>query len=206
MTTKRRESAKKRRDENGNIVCSCGCGRPPGKGRRTWHSQECVDGWMVANSSQYVRGKLFKRDKGISSMCGVDSEKAQRRARVATSYYWDQQHGYYGRMDSWHRRHRWSVPVPEFLKQKSDRFASWSPRVKRAIESRLAAMRSAGWNTHRKSSWWEADHIVPVVEGGGQCGMENYRTLCVRCHWKVTRELRARLSSKKKSTGKDSPT
>lgn len=40
---------------------------------------------------------------------------------------------------------------------------------------------------------WEADHIVPVVEGGGECGLDNYRTLCIPCHKKVTAELRARL-------------
>jgi hypothetical protein len=40
---------------------------------------------------------------------------------------------------------------------------------------------------------WEADHIVPVVEGGGLCGLENYRTLCSVCHKKVTAALRKRL-------------
>lgn len=200
MTTKRRESAKRKRDENGNVVCSCGCGRPPGPGRRTWHSQECVDRWMVANSSQYVRSKLFERDKGVCAMCGVDSVKAERRARKAMSHYWQQWHGYHARIDSWHRRHGWSVPVPEFLKQMTDRSRWYLPRINRAMESRLAAMRADGWNVNRRSSWWEADHIVPVVEGGGQCGIENYRTLCVRCHLKVTRELRARLSAKRKAT------
>lgn len=46
---------------------------------------------------------------------------------------------------------------------------------------------------------WEADHIVPVVEGGGGCGLEGYRTLCRPCHVQVTRELRARLSTAKKT-------
>lgn len=40
---------------------------------------------------------------------------------------------------------------------------------------------------------WQADHIVPVVEGGGLCGIENYRTLCTLCHKKATRELVKRL-------------
>lgn len=39
---------------------------------------------------------------------------------------------------------------------------------------------------------WEADHIVPVVEGGGQCGLENYRTLCLACHREQTAALAAR--------------
>jgi hypothetical protein len=39
------------------------------------------------------------------------------------------------------------------------------------------------WNTVN-FSFWEADHIVPVFQGGGVCGLENYRTLCLLCHKK----------------------
>jgi 5-methylcytosine-specific restriction protein A len=42
------------------------------------------------------------------------------------------------------------------------------------------------------SDWWDADHITPVVEGGGECGPEGYRTLCIPCHKDVTAELAAR--------------
>ncbi len=44
---------------------------------------------------------------------------------------------------------------------------------------------------------WQADHIVPVIEGGGECGIEGYRTLCIPCHQKVTKELAGRLAAKK---------
>jgi 5-methylcytosine-specific restriction protein A len=33
---------------------------------------------------------------------------------------------------------------------------------------------------------WEADHIVPVADGGGECGLDNYRLLCRACHVAVT--------------------
>ncbi|RHN66007.1 putative calcium/calmodulin-dependent protein kinase chromatin remodeling SNF2 family [Medicago truncatula] len=33
---------------------------------------------------------------------------------------------------------------------------------------------------------WHADHIVPVYKGGGECKLENMRTLCVACHHDVT--------------------
>ena len=39
---------------------------------------------------------------------------------------------------------------------------------------------------------WEADHIVPVADGGGECGLENYRLLCRPCHVAVTLAWRAR--------------
>ncbi|KAK3125590.1 hypothetical protein QOZ80_7BG0607030 [Eleusine coracana subsp. coracana] len=34
---------------------------------------------------------------------------------------------------------------------------------------------------------WHADHIVPVYKGGGECTLENMRTLCVACHYEVTK-------------------
>ncbi|EXC11027.1 Zinc finger Ran-binding domain-containing protein 3 [Morus notabilis] len=34
---------------------------------------------------------------------------------------------------------------------------------------------------------WHADHIVPVYKGGGECMLENMRTLCVACHYDVTK-------------------
>ena len=46
-------------------------------------------------------------------------------------------------------------------------------------------------------SMWAADHIVPVVEGGGDCGLDNYRTLCVPCHKIVTAEWRRKKSKAK---------
>lgn len=33
-----------------------------------------------------------------------------------------------------------------------------------------------------RSVLWEADHERAVAEGGGLCGLENMRTLCVLCH------------------------
>ncbi|XP_069116128.1 DNA annealing helicase and endonuclease ZRANB3-like isoform X2 [Argopecten irradians] len=36
--------------------------------------------------------------------------------------------------------------------------------------------------------FWHADHIRPVWEGGGECDIDNLRTLCVLCHQNVTTE------------------
>lgn len=48
---------------------------------------------------------------------------------------------------------------------------------------------------HRRRSLWDADHIVPVIEGGGECDLDNIRTLCLRCHRAVTGQLRQRRRS-----------
>jgi 5-methylcytosine-specific restriction endonuclease McrA len=45
----------------------------------------------------------------------------------------------------------------------------------------------------RRRHLWDADHIVPVVEGGGECDLANMRTLCLKCHRAVTSQLRKRL-------------
>ncbi len=44
-----------------------------------------------------------------------------------------------------------------------------------------------------RRSLWDADHIVPVAEGGGQCDLDNIRTLCLLCHREETARLRKRL-------------
>jgi 5-methylcytosine-specific restriction endonuclease McrA len=50
------------------------------------------------------------------------------------------------------------------------------------------------WDLKRytRRSLWEADHIIPVVEGGGECDLSNLRTLCLRCHRMATLGLRLR--------------
>jgi hypothetical protein len=53
------------------------------------------------------------------------------------------------------------------------------------------------WGLSRisRKTLWDADHIVPVAEGGGECDLENLRTLCLICHREQTRELRKRLAT-----------
>ena len=35
----------------------------------------------------------------------------------------------------------------------------------------------------KEGLFWQADHIVPVCEGGGETSdMDNFRTLCTACH------------------------
>jgi 5-methylcytosine-specific restriction endonuclease McrA len=50
-----------------------------------------------------------------------------------------------------------------------------------------------------RKSLWDADHILPVAEGGGECDLSNLRTLCLPCHRMFTGELMGRLSRKQAS-------
>lgn len=58
----------------------------------------------------------------------------------------------------------------------------------------IRALQQAGATHRRRKSWWEADHIRPVVEGGDS-SLENMRTLCIPCHREATRALRRRRAS-----------
>lgn len=54
------------------------------------------------------------------------------------------------------------------------------------------------WQSGRERGCWDMDHTTPVVEGGGSCGLENLRTLCMRCHWQQTSLLKRRHAVRKK--------
>lgn len=63
--------------------------------------------------------------------------------------------------------------------------------------ARLRAARD--WQLGKRKSLWDADHITPVAEGGGECDLSNMRTLCLKCHRVRTAELRRRLQARRLS-------
>ncbi|XP_076443122.1 DNA annealing helicase and endonuclease ZRANB3-like [Babylonia areolata] len=46
--------------------------------------------------------------------------------------------------------------------------------------------------------FWHVDHIRPVWEGGGQCDIDNLRTLCTPCHLSVTARQAAQRATARK--------
>lgn len=38
------------------------------------------------------------------------------------------------------------------------------------------------WKRLHGGGLWDADHIIPVKDGGGECGLDNLTTLCISCH------------------------
>lgn len=49
-----------------------------------------------------------------------------------------------------------------------------------------------------RSSRWDMDHVVPVIEGGGMCSLEGLRTLCAPCHKRKTKELASRRAQQRR--------
>lgn len=46
------------------------------------------------------------------------------------------------------------------------------------------------WTRKLGGGLWDMDHIVAVRDGGGGCGLEGLRTLCIPCHRARTAEQR----------------
>ena len=144
-----------------------GCAKPVPKGRRSWCSDECVQAYLLRHDPKAARAAVFERDKGRCALCGRDCAVLEEKLRA-----WIQA-----------------------TDLQSDSVTSYQERRRRCAWARRCGVKESGgygfvfaWFR----SLWDADHIRPVVEGGGGCSIENLRTLCVCCHKGETKKLAAR--------------
>jgi len=166
-----------KRDETGRALCRW-CETPVPKGRRTFCGQDCVREWNIRTDPGYARRQVELRDHGVCAVCGLDTDRLKRIA----DHLWS-----IGYTTSWQFHGR---PHPSAERRK-EQFA-----IMLAILSMWAghSMRVSVWdgNNRLRRHLWEADHIVPVCEGGGEAALDGYRTLCLRCHKDATKALAAR--------------
>lgn len=155
---------------NGRALCRR-CGTEVPKGRRTFCSAACVHEWQLETNPGYCRSQVFERDHGVCALCGLDTV-AWARKRLEELDQIKQKY------------HTRTGPGPTL----SDSIFAWKEN------NGTPYSRTLNWNT----GLWDMDHVTPVVEGGGLCGLDGYRTLCIPCHRKVTAELRARLAKRNK--------
>ena len=166
-----------RKDKHGFYLCRL-CRRPCAEDSRQWCSEECLRNFLTLSNSAFVRAQLFERDGGVCAECGVNG--AQMNDALA--------------------RLKDDLLHPMLM--------SIHPMI-------VTTLRAEGWKNVRLrgrgsyadavefTSCWEADHVQSVAEGGGQCGLENYRTLCFVCHKQASarqaKERAAMRRSKKKN-------
>lgn len=152
------------------------CGEPVGKGRRTWCSDDCYREFASRCDPQAIRRQVGERDNGVCCECGLDTEWLRRIIVRAT------------RIGIASSGPQWPCPVNRNGRRNMRR----RTRAKLIVEG----MRSRGFKLHRhwadRQHLWEADHIVPVIEGGGLTGIDNFRTLCLACHKRASADLAAR--------------
>lgn len=140
---------------------------------------------------------MRERDKGICALCGIDCEKEFARLKeisreISKLWLWFCQ----AKMETERMECREAVrlgvpyerPIRDFHQERSEQKdfeARWMPPLN-------------GWSLNKPSAW-EADHILPVVEGGGECTLDNLRTLCHPCHKKETKALAERRAAARRA-------
>lgn len=179
--------------------------------RRTFCSAECVHQHRLRSDGSYLRRWVEKRDRGVCRACGLDTSRLER------ALIW-----LLGDVPSWKRLQLDRIREAFFDRYDQDQLESFDHDYEIFKRHRLAAQevwvgRRARWLqiAITKYPWafghsmtgalklrhlWEADHIVAVSEGGGECSLENMQTLCCPCHKRATKELRGRLASTNKKT------
>lgn len=171
----------------GRNLCFCGCNREVVRPRISCYSDECLVWYKERNDPATIRGIVEARDKGICALCQKDCELDRRIARE-TEALW-----------------RW------LARREADRLAdirklalmSWQHEGEHPSPWMWANkwveedVKARGWDF--RGHTWEADHILPVIEGGGGCGPEGYRTLCLACHKIETAKLAARRAAARRA-------
>jgi len=124
---------------------------------RSFCSPQCVHEHSLRSDMNYARHQVYKRDHGVCSQCGLNCS-------------------------------RWFREFKKWMRELRLHLNTLNPTQ---CEIRDIAIMEYFWLSgldNPKKSWvhrstfWDMDHILPVVHGGGQCGMDNLTTLCVRCH------------------------
>ncbi|MBU2346697.1 MAG: HNH endonuclease [Gammaproteobacteria bacterium] len=129
--------------------------------------------------------------KGRRAWCGpecIDQYRRETDAGYLKQKVWERDHGIcaqcgldMAKLRAWYRR--------------QGRRGRWRNR-----EAERYFLTRMGLYDASRVIWWDADHIVAVVEGGTN-DLANIRTLCPRCHKAETARLRRRLAVKKRNQG-----
>ena len=162
---------------NGRACCR-ECSQEVPQGLRSFCSVACVTTWKLRTDPQAQTRFLLKRDQGICQLCRVDCLLLLAELRALRHQ---------------DRKERWGQHTIS---------GEQSLPSDQHLDGKLAAkVELVGLPKHLQGldrRLWEADHTVPVVEGGGDCGPENLRTLCWACHRACTAELKKRMAAKRK--------
>ena len=170
------------RGPNGRALCRR-CDHEVPEGRRTFCSNTCVEAWKIRTQPAYVRHKLFDRDHGVCAICHLDGRALMKELEKLDDYVQDRPFKY-------QRAYDYEGAVLQNARL-----------LARLNELHISVHRYL----HRKHQGiWDADHVVAVVEGGGECDLDNYRTLCLSCHHVATTALRRRRARAKKGQAKKS--
>lgn len=149
----------------------CGLERPKGAGWRTFCSKACIHAWKIRSQPAYAAKLVLERDHGVCASCSLDT--IALRAELQ-------------------RLERQCGP-----KCNPYRLVAHQ-HVECAFADRCDEVGLSPKQRTTDRRLWEMDHVTPVVEGGGSCGLDNLRTLCRPCHARATATLRSRMTQQKR--------
>lgn len=162
-----------RQDRYGYYLCRL-CQQPCPGTERHWCSEDCLQRYLTLSHGAFVRAQLFKRDQGICSECGVNAQHMdQALAALADDLL-----------------HPLLMTIHPMIAATLCA-EGWTNVTLRGRGSYPDALEF--------TSCWEAHHVQSVAEGGGECGLENYRTLCFVCHKKVSAEQAGKRAARRRS-------
>ncbi len=157
------------------------CGGELPAGRRSFCSDECVHEWKIKSQPAYAAKLVFERDDGVCCLCEVDCVALQQELRRLRAAERRARNGWIG--DS-----TFNIPTMDH-ELREGQFAE-----------RVRELGLKGARADLTQRLWEVDHAVPVVEGGGECGLDNLRTLCWRCHRQETAKLAKRRAKARRAS------
>ena len=187
---------------DGHPVCRWCSGPVTAKRRRTFCSEACVHEFKLQTNPGYVRDQVFKRDQGICQVCGCDTPAISRvlcgfrkldlpKRTCPNPPVWANTDEYRAAYQAWNLQHGRDYLRSAWCREQDQYLAAIGfAQRDGSVDQRIIG---------RDGSWlWAADHIRPVVEGGGLCGLDNLRTLCWVCHREASAELAARRAVRRK--------
>jgi len=172
-----RQDLKQLRDENGKPLCVWCDGKLTGRQQR-WCGEKCIGEFNLISNFDLLADKVWERDQSKCVLCGLEGKRVFDRAFPR-------------------------YPHKTWMRTTEDR-ESYEADWERFVAEELPLARE----TRAQYPWlkptvtpMQVDHIIPVVEGGGCCGIENLRLLCHPCHAAETYNLRQRM--KERNNAKD---
>ncbi|OLY82786.1 DNA annealing helicase and endonuclease ZRANB3 [Smittium mucronatum] len=143
--------------------CLCRyCGKETDSYYQTFCNRNCVLEFQVRTKAQHVRTNLLERDGGVCQLCGFPAHQWYKK--ISTSNYSQ------------------AMELLDTIEREQ------SPLWKKKTGSTRNINNWTRHGTHEycklfnSGMFWEAAHIRDVADGGGVCGLEGYRILCVPCH------------------------
>ncbi len=162
------------------LPCCRYCGTEVKRPRKTFCSDDCIHEWKIRSQPGYAAKYVLERDCGVCRQCGLDcivllQELKRLRASERLRIFGAE-----------------STHVVEIL--------AGDATALPYLTERLDQLGLTGARRRLTQRLWDVDHIKPVSEGGGACGLDNLRTLCWRCHVKETTKLAGRRASSRRES------